>query len=179
MFSLILHMRNECVAAAELTHIVESTACGWRDLKKAWVDERSEGGRGLVLLHGGRLRLNMVKQWKINHNRVKYLFSFSIPVRWSALHLDINLGVCRQGHSDLSLLLMLVYSEHHEELPTQQLVVVSLCVPYSLFPSCIALYIVHLVDKSSITESNLMQRWILYREAMSAFKDRSHLDNVW
>lgn len=34
-----------------LTDIVESAAGGWRDLEEAWVDERSEGGRGLVFLH--------------------------------------------------------------------------------------------------------------------------------
>lgn len=34
-----------------LTDVVEGAAGGWRDLEEAWVDERSEGGRGLVFLH--------------------------------------------------------------------------------------------------------------------------------
>lgn len=34
-----------------LTDVVEGTAGGWRHLKEAWVDERSEGGRRLVFLH--------------------------------------------------------------------------------------------------------------------------------
>lgn len=36
---------------SNLTDIVEGTAGGWRDLEKSWVNERSEGGRRLVLLH--------------------------------------------------------------------------------------------------------------------------------
>lgn len=43
------------VSVSELTHVVESAAGGWRDLEQARVDERGEGGGGLVLLHGGRL----------------------------------------------------------------------------------------------------------------------------
>lgn len=39
----------------QLTHIVESAAGGWRDLEQAWIDERSEGRGGLVLLHCGGL----------------------------------------------------------------------------------------------------------------------------
>lgn len=34
-----------------LTDIVEGAAGGWRDLEEAWVNERSEGRRGLVFLH--------------------------------------------------------------------------------------------------------------------------------
>lgn len=34
-----------------LTDVVEGAAGGWRDLEEAWVDERSEGGGGLVFLH--------------------------------------------------------------------------------------------------------------------------------
>lgn len=34
-----------------LTDVVEGAAGGWRDLQEARVDERSEGGGGLVFLH--------------------------------------------------------------------------------------------------------------------------------
>lgn len=48
-------MKSQLVPVTQLTYIVESAACGWRDLEQAWVDERSEGGGGLVLLHCGGL----------------------------------------------------------------------------------------------------------------------------
>lgn len=38
-------------AGSRLTDVVEGAAGGWRHLKEAWVDERSEGGGGLVFLH--------------------------------------------------------------------------------------------------------------------------------
>lgn len=51
MTKTVFTRTNLPLPAAVLTDVVEGAAGGWRDLQEAGVDERGEGGGGLVFLH--------------------------------------------------------------------------------------------------------------------------------